>query len=124
MFDDCDALINLTISKCVTNVGDYAFANCDLLANLTFENEYIGKYMFSNCPSLVNVEVANCVKTIDFAAFDQCYNIENLTIPFVGRTRDIEYSEQALFTWIFGQYDSYATEDFVDDIDDVLKQIR
>lgn len=37
MFDDCDALINLTISKCVTNVGDYAFANCDLLANLTFE---------------------------------------------------------------------------------------
>lgn len=121
MFDDCDALINLTISKCVTNVGDYAFANCDLLANLTFENEYIGKYMFSNCPSLVNVEVANCVKIIDFAAFDQCYNIENLTIPFVGRTRDIEYSEQALFTWIFGQYDSYATEDFVDDIDDVFE---
>ena len=36
MFDDCDALVDLTINSTVKHVRDYAFANCDKLANLTF----------------------------------------------------------------------------------------
>ena len=38
MFDDCDGLVELTVHAPVTQIRDYAFANCDMLEELTFEN--------------------------------------------------------------------------------------
>ena len=66
MFDDCDALINLTISECVTNVGDYVFADCDKLIYVIQDNGRatedgssntgnIGQYMYMNDIKLQHV---------------------------------------------------------------------
>ncbi|MDE6584158.1 MAG: leucine-rich repeat domain-containing protein, partial [Anaeroplasmataceae bacterium] len=110
MFDDCDALVYLTVHSTIDEIEDYAFANCDLLAELDFQNELVGNYMFSNCPSLVTVVIADCVKTVGYAAFEKCPNIETIVLPVVGKEASNDRTEAALFGWIFGFVSENETE--------------
>ena len=73
----------VTIPNSVTNIGDYAFAECKELASITIPNSviYIGKYAFSNCESLIMVNIPNSVGYIGDCAFEQCKALTSISIP-------------------------------------------
>lgn len=73
----------VTIPNSVTNIGDYAFAECKELASITIPNSviYIGKYAFSNCESLIMVNIPNSVGYIGDCAFEQCKALASISIP-------------------------------------------
>ena len=73
----------VTIPNSVTNIGDYAFAECKELASISIPNSviYIGKYAFSNCESLIMVNIPNSVGYIGDCAFEQCKALTSISIP-------------------------------------------
>lgn len=88
-----------------TSIGDYAFYNCTRLKTLQLGNEVksIGKYSFDDCSDLTTVIIPESVSEIGYSAFSGCQNLESITLPFVGSSKNAEYSsETTLFGYIFG----------------------
>lgn len=62
MFRGCTALVQVTLPKTLTRIGEYAFADCTSLSGLYLYNKnvsYIGEGTLSGCTALKNVEIAN-----------------------------------------------------------------
>ena len=102
MFDGCVGITSLVISSTIEEIRDYAFANCTRLADIEFNNKLIGEYMFFNDTALEAVIVPENIQEIRIGAFENCSNLANLTLPFVGKERANNNSEEALFGYIFG----------------------
>ncbi len=66
----------------VTNIGDWAFANCPNLSSVTIPDSvtYIGSSAFENCPNLTSVFIPNSVTSIGTRAFG--YNNDNVVDGF------------------------------------------
>jgi hypothetical protein len=66
------------------SIGDYAFADCDLLTNLTLALGVatLGQGVFSDCASLTSVRIPASVTTISSAAalFDASSRISTQSI--------------------------------------------
>ena len=58
--------------------------------------------MFFNDTALEAVIVPENIQEIRIGAFENCSNLANLTLPFVGKERANNNSEEALFGYIFG----------------------
>ena len=60
-FYDCDNLTSVTIGSGVTEIGGYAFYGCTSLASVTIPDSVteIGKYAFYGCDALTSVTFAN-----------------------------------------------------------------
>lgn len=71
------------IPATVTNIGDYAFADCYCLSNITIPGRVanIGDYAFYDCGSLSGVTIPSSVTNIGGCAFENCYSLSNITIP-------------------------------------------
>ena len=67
----------------ITNIGDYAFYNCNNLTNITIPDNItnIGKNAFSGCANLTSVIIPDSVINIDSWSF---YNCKNLTSIILG----------------------------------------
>ena len=66
-----------SIGKGVKVIGDWAFSDCEFLANINIPNSVttIGEYAFSDCYSLTSINIPNSVTTIGNSAFIICiYN--------------------------------------------------
>lgn len=98
--------IHVTIPKCITEIGEYAFANCDSEltlawpANITripdhaFDTSYgleeiqipdtvtsIGTRAFYNCHSLTSIHLPDSLTEIKESAFEACSFISDITLP-------------------------------------------
>ena len=67
----------------VTSIGDYAFAYCYDLTNITIPDSVtsIGDYAFSGCSSLTSITIPDGVTSIGDSAFADCHSLASITIP-------------------------------------------
>lgn len=67
----------------VTGIGDWAFAGCTSLADITIPDGVIsaGYSTFVSCSSLTNVVIGNGVTNIGEAMFYSCTSLTSVTIP-------------------------------------------
>lgn len=69
-FNGC-RVMNVVIPQTVTNIGDWAFANCAYLTNITLPESLlnIGSWCFAWCSSLTNATIPGSVLSIGDGAF-------------------------------------------------------
>lgn len=67
----------------VTSIGNYAFASCILLTNVTLPNSVIsiGEHAFDSCYYLTSVNIPNSITSISSNAFFNCHRLTEMNIP-------------------------------------------
>ena len=82
-FYNCDNLTDIIIPDGVTRIGNSAFSFCEKLANITIGKgvKIIGSNAFSNCTSLTSITIPNNITSVGSYAFSNCYNLIGITIP-------------------------------------------
>lgn len=70
------------IGEGITNLCDYAFADCQNLVNVQLGKNIskIGKLAFYNCKSLVSIHIPAMTKSIGISAFSMCQNLEHIHV--------------------------------------------
>ena len=78
-----DAIVSLKIPGSVVSVGEFAFADCKNLTDVTFSGstETIGFSAFRNCGALRNVTLSEGLTRIDDCAFYGCSLLKSLAVP-------------------------------------------
>ena len=87
----------ITIGSTIKSIGMFAFANCEQLENIIFEQnsqlESIGDFAFRDCVKLKEITLPKSLKSINFdKAFKGCYSLERIDIEEGGEY----YSENNL----------------------------
>ena len=82
-FVDCEFLANINIPNSVTTIGKDAFAYCHSLTNINIPNSVttIGEGVFRDCKSLTIKNLPNSVTTIGEDAFSDCKSLTIINIP-------------------------------------------
>ncbi len=105
-FDECSALLSITIPEGVTTIEEYAFQWCESLQSVTLPTSLttigmdaflncfdlqsitipagvttMGTYAFAYCTSLASVTLSPGVTTIGEKAFEGCSSLPSITIP-------------------------------------------
>jgi len=77
------AVKNVVISQNITNIGDYAFADCSNLLSIDIPNSVvsIGKCAFENCSKLSKIALPDSTASIGYWAFSNCSSLKNIVIP-------------------------------------------
>ena len=75
-------VIRVYPSSNLTRIGNYAFANCELLTDISFSSnlKIIGDYAFCRCVSLTTITIPIKVKNLGDKLFEGCSNLSELTI--------------------------------------------
>ena len=75
-------ITDIVIPEGFTNLGNYAFAYCGQLQNVTFSKDIlaIGQNAFYFCGNLKNIVIPDTVQYINSSAFNSCFNLENVVI--------------------------------------------
>jgi hypothetical protein len=84
--------VSYSIPPSVTAIGDFVFAYCDNLFNVTIPDSVtsIGNSAFTDCGSLVSVTIPRSVTSIQNYAFYNCHNLISVTFERSGL--DLGYS--------------------------------
>lgn len=74
---------SIEIGNGVTNIGDYAFYDCNKLNSVYIPNSVtnIGTRAFQKCTSLLAVSIPNSVTNIESSAFRGCSALSSVTVP-------------------------------------------
>ena len=82
-FYECDNLTSITIPDSVTSIGIYAFHSCSSLASITIPDSVtsIGHDSFYRCTSLASVSIPGSVISIGVYAFAYCSSLASIAIP-------------------------------------------
>lgn len=82
-FDDCENLTSIHISDGVTEIGYSSFSNCKSLSSIHIPNSVtkIGKYAFYSCESLTSINIPDSVTEIVDGVFRYCKNLTSINIP-------------------------------------------
>ena len=80
--------------KSVTRIGDYAFANCKNITEITIPDtvKSIGSHAFWGCSSLTGIVVPDDVKTVGDHAFRDCTGLKSVTLP-----KNLNYIDKYIF---------------------------
>ncbi len=83
LFKGDKALKEVTIGEGIYQIGDYSFADCEILPALTLPQslETIGKSAFENCKKLAQCEIPPRVEVIGESAFSYCEALTDVNIP-------------------------------------------
>lgn len=81
-FQDCNALISLSIGDSVTNIGKGAFGGCTSLTELTIPDSVsrIDNSAFNGCTSLTKLTIPDSVTNIGDFAFYDCTSLTELSL--------------------------------------------
>ncbi|MBO7344655.1 MAG: leucine-rich repeat protein, partial [Clostridia bacterium] len=82
-FYNCENLTTINLTENITSIGDYAFCNCKNLTtiNLTENITSIGDYAFCNCTLLSNVKLPEQLTHLGASAFMNCKGITKISVP-------------------------------------------
>ena len=82
-FYDCNGLTSVTFPNSVTSIGYQAFYGCSGLTSVTLPQGVttIANNAFTGCNGLTNMTLGNAVTSIGFAAFSGCSHLTTVTIP-------------------------------------------
>ena len=82
-YSEKEQIKSVEIKNGITNIGNYAFYNCNDLINVEVPNSVtsIGDNAFIYCDSLLNIQIPSSVISIGFRAFFSCDNLVNIKIP-------------------------------------------
>ena len=82
-FYNCDSLTSVMIPDSVTSIESYAFYKCASLTSVTMGNSVtsIGSDAFNGCNSLTSIRIPNSVTEIGSSAFSSCISLTNVIIP-------------------------------------------
>ncbi len=96
-FYNCDSLTNIIIPDSVTNIGNEAFAYCDNLYNIVIPDSVIsiGRFAFDYCTYLTSVTIPNSVKCIDEFAFNGCDALKDVYISDVATWCNIDFKSSS-----------------------------
>lgn len=81
-FAGLSQLAEINIPNTITEIDEYAFANCGL-KSITIPNgvKQIPGHAFDNCAELTNINIPNSVTEIGYSAFGYCRKLLNIEIP-------------------------------------------
>ena len=67
----------IIIPNSITNIGDYAFSNCNSLTSITIPESVtsIGEGAFSKCSSLTSIIIPDSVTNMESSVFASCYDL-------------------------------------------------
>ena len=82
-YESRNAITSLVIKKGVTSIGEYAFAHCTSLTEVTIPDSVttIESCAFFGCSALYHVTFGKGLTSIGSSAFGICYSLDNVTIP-------------------------------------------
>ncbi len=82
-FINCSNLKSISIPDSVTSIGSHAFMNCSNLKSISIPNSVtsIGVSALYGCSSLTSITVPNSVMSIGRSMFQNCNSLMNITIP-------------------------------------------
>lgn len=82
-FFDCENLAEVEIGGSVNIIDWSAFKNCKSLTSIEFPNnvETIGYYAFTNCTELSSVSIGGAVRDVRIGAFMRCTKLKSVMIP-------------------------------------------
>ena len=78
------AVVDIVIPDRVTEIGEYAFAECPSLKSIIVPDSVksINSFAFADCKSLQTVQLPNSIDTIPFSAFKGCESLLSIELPF------------------------------------------
>ena len=78
----------------VTEIGDYAFDNCDNLKTISFNNSIttIGIYAFQGCDLLSQIVIPGNIQKVGYLAFVNCTNVSSIVIEAGDTELSLAYS--------------------------------
>ena len=117
VFANAGNIVNLSVGKDVSGVGDYAFYGCTNLKGITLNNglNTIGVGAFAECANMIqaNVDVHSMVKVIGDYAFYHCRALTSFAVP--NQVSSIGNSAfegcEALTTFTMGAKDAEGNEE-------------
>ncbi|MBQ0103500.1 MAG: leucine-rich repeat protein [Prevotellaceae bacterium] len=82
-FACCSNLKDVTMKNTVKEIGVGAFKGCKNLAEIAFPDglQQINNYAFSDCSGLTNVVLPNGITRVGMFAFAECVGLKSLVIP-------------------------------------------
>ncbi len=82
-FADCTSLTEISIPASVISIGSYTFNNCNNLTGVTIPESVtsIGSYAFQKCIGLTEMTIPECVTTIGGSAFSGCSGLTKISLP-------------------------------------------
>ncbi len=93
-------IVNVTIEKGITSIGDYAFWCCESLTLITISDSVIsiGRVAFYGCDSLNSVTIPDSVTSIGEGAFYSCGSLTSMIIPdsVISIGNDVFYNCESL----------------------------
>lgn len=105
-FSGCDTIAAIDMPNSVTTIGKYAFSGCSGLTDIEISKNVttIGDFAFYECAGLVDIEIPDSVISLGTGVFTNCSCLQSLTIPFIGSSREDEYTYR--FKRLFRSYSS------------------
>jgi len=81
-FANCKELTEITIPATVTSIGDYAFAGCRGITELTIPDNVtsIGDYAFYYCLELISISIPDSVTSIGEYVFQNCSKLSSAIV--------------------------------------------
>lgn len=82
-FYNCDTLANVTIPSSVNSIGNAAFSGCEELTDIAVPDsvQKLGDFVFSGCTALATAALPDSVTTIGSDTFNGCTSLKEVTLP-------------------------------------------
>ncbi len=82
-FANCNGLTNISIPNTVLSIGSHAFYDCRGLTSIVLPNAVssIKDYTFFNCNDLYSISIPNSINSIGEYALSYCTSLNSITLP-------------------------------------------